>query len=202
VLLGVARDIGEQIVYTRLDTGRTGPTNRRALEVLEKARVVHRIRTADPSGPPLAASARCRRFKAALLDIGLLQRLSGVPPDVELRSEDLLAMYRGKLAEQFVAQELVASCSPSLHYWTRDARGSSAEVDFLVVRRGRVTPVEVKSGAGGSLRSLRLFLDSRPDCREGIVLRSGPFSRHTADRLTFLPLYAAASIADPLPDSP
>jgi predicted AAA+ superfamily ATPase len=199
VLLNVARQVGEQIKYTRLDENHAGPTNRRAFDVLRKARVVHKIASCDPSGLPLGASANERRFKAAMLDIGVLQCLCQVPVDLELRQSDLLAMYRGKLAEQFVAQELIASHSSELFYWAREARGSSAEVDYLVVRNGQIVPVEVKSGAGGSLRSLHSMLDRYANCPEGVVLYSGTYASLPEKRLTFLPLYYAASTGDPRP---
>ena len=200
VLLSVARQVGDQIKYTRLDDSHTGPTNRRAFELLCKAMVIYKIASCDPSGLPLGASANEKRFKAALLDIGLLQNLCQVPVDLEWREGDLLAMYRGKLAEQFVAQELIANHSSELFYWAREARGSSAEVDYLTVRDGKIVPVEVKSGAGGSLRSLHLMLDTYPNCPEGLVLYSGTYARRPEQRLTFLPLYYAGSLGDPRPD--
>ncbi len=73
-------------------------------------------------------------------------------------------------------------------------------MDYLVVRDGRIVPVEVKSGAGGSLRSLHLMLDTYPNCPEGLVLYSGMYARLPRQRLTFLPLYYAGSIGDPRPD--
>jgi len=200
VLLNVARQVGEQIKYTRLDDNHTGPTNSRAFDVLRRARVVHKIASCDPSGLPFGASASDRRFKAAMLDIGLLQCLCQIPVDLELRQDDLLAMYRGKLAEQFVAQELIACHSSELFYWAREARGSNAEVDYLVVRDGRIVPVEVKSGAGGSLRSLHWMLDTYPNCPEGLVLYSGTYASLPEKRLTFLPLYYAACTGDPRPE--
>ena len=200
VLLSTARTIGDQIKYTNLDRGHSGPTNRRAFDALRKARVIHKIASCDPSGLPLGASADDRRFKAALLDVGLLQTLCRVPVEMELRERDLLAIYRGALAAQFVAQELIACCGGDLYYWARNARGSSAEVDYLAIRDGRIAPVEVKSGASGSLRSLHLMLDTHPRCADGVVLYSGPYSRLPEQRLTFMPLYYAGSVGDPAPD--
>ena len=112
----------------------------------------------------------------------------------------MLAIYRGRLAEQFVAQELIAGHSSEIFYWAREARGSSAEVDYLAVRDGQIVPVEVKSGAGGSLRSLHLMLNTYRNCPEGVVLYSGPYARRPEQRLTFMPLYYAASLGDPRPD--
>jgi hypothetical protein len=192
-------EYGPTYRYTRLDDNHSGPTNSRAFDVLRKARVVHKIVSCDPSGLPLGARANERRFKAAMLDIGLLQCLCQIPVDLEMRQDDLLAIYRGKLAEQFVAQELIACHSSDLFYWAREARGSNAEVDYLVVRNGQIVPVEVKSGAGGSLRSLHLMLETYPNCPEGMVLYSGPYAARPEKRLTFLPLYYAAFAGDPSP---
>jgi len=63
----------------------------------------------------------------------------------------------------------------------------------------RARGFEVKSGAGGSLRSLHLLLATYPSCPEGIVLCSGPFAHRPEQRLTFMPLYAAGSLGDPPP---
>ena len=93
VFLNVARRVGEQLKYTRLDEGHTGPTNRKAFELLAKAQVIHKIPSCDPSGLPLGATANPKRFKASLLDIGLLQRLAQVPVELESKQENLLAMY-------------------------------------------------------------------------------------------------------------
>ena len=194
VFLNVAKSVGEQLKYTRLNAGHSGQMNRKAFDLLVKARVVHKIPACDPSGLPLGATANSKKFKASMLDIGLLQRLCQVPVDMELQQENLLAMYRGKLAEQFVAQELLAWHGSELFYWARDARGSSAEVDYLLVSEGKIYPIEVKSGSGGSLRSLHLMLDKYHNCPHGLVAYSGPYKERPEQKLVFLPLYAVAAI--------
>lgn len=200
VLLNIARQVGEQIKYTRLNDSHTGPTNRRAFDLLCKARVIHKIASCDPSGLPLGASVNEKRFKAVMLDIGLLQNLCQIPVELELRESNLLDMYRGKLAEQFVAQELIANHTSELFYWSREARNSNAEVDYLAIRNGKIVPVEVKSGSGGSLRSLHLMIDTYPNCPEGLVLYSGNYAHRPEQRLTFLPLYYAGLVGDARPD--
>ena len=99
------------------------------INLLNKAGVLKKIPSCNPSGLPLGATANQKKFKASILDIGLMQRLCQTPVDLELQRKDLLAMFRGKLAEQFVAQELLAYHGADLFYWSRDARESSAEVD-------------------------------------------------------------------------
>ena len=199
VFLNVAKSVGEQLKYTRLNDAHSGQMNRKAFDLLAKARVIHKIPSCNPSGLPLGATANQKKFKASMLDIGLMQRLCQVPVELELQEENLLAMYRGKLAEQFVAQELLAWHSSELFYWAREARGSTAEVDFLVVREGRIYPVEVKSGAGGSLRSLHLMLEKYCNCPQGLVLYSGVSNKIPEQKLVFLPLYSASIIGDRRP---
>jgi uncharacterized protein len=194
VFLNAAKSIGEQLKYTRLNDGHSSQMNRKAFDLLVKARVLHKIPACDPSGLPLGATANQKKFKASMLDIGLMQRLCQVPVELELQQENLLAMYRGKLAEQFVAQELLVWQGLELFYWAREARGSSAEVDFLVVRQGKIYPVEVKSGSGGSLRSLHLMLKKYPNCPQGLVLYCGTSNKLSGQKLQFLPLYCVSAM--------
>ena len=196
VFFNVAKSIGEQLKYTRLNDGHSGQMNHKAFNLLAKAKVIHKIPACNPSGLPLGATANLKKFKSTMLDIGLLQRICQVPAELELKQENLLAMYRGKLAEQFVAQEMLAKNSSELFYWARDVRGSSAEVDYLAVRQGNIYPVEVKSGASGSLKSLHLMLEKYQNCPQGLVLYSGTYKELPEQKLTFMPLYCAAIISD------
>ncbi len=182
--------------YTRLNAGHSSQTNRKAFDLLNKARIIHKIPDCDPSGLPLAATANQKKFKASFLDIGLMQRISQVPVELELQQNNLLSMYRGKLAEQFVAQELLAWHSSELFYWSRDARGSNAEVDYLAVQGSDIYPIEVKSGAGGSLKSLHLMLKTYPNCPYGLVLYDGTYRKQPEQKLMFMPLYSVYTVAN------
>lgn len=196
VFLNAAKSIGEQLKYSRLCQGFSYQTAHKAFDLLARARLLHKIPSCDPSGLPLGATANPKKFKACLLDIGLLQRICQVPADLERRHDDLLAMYRGKLAEQFVAQEMIAWHGEGLHYWARDAKNSNAEVDYLAVKNGEIFPVEVKSGPAGKLRSLHLLLEKYSNCPKGYVLHSGPAKELPDQRLHFLPLFATPLIGD------
>ncbi len=196
IFLNAAKSVGEQLKYTHLNTAHSYQTNHKAFDLLVKARILHKIPACDPSGLPLGATANQKKFKACMLDIGLLQRLCQVPVDTEISQENLLSIYRGKLAEQFVAQELLAWHSKELFYWVRNAKSSNAEVDYLTVRNGKIYPVEVKSGPGGKLKSLHLMLQSYPNCPNGLILYSGTYKDLPEQKITFLPLYATPIIGD------
>ena len=93
---------------------------------------------------------------------------------------------------QFIAQELI-STQDTLYYWSRQKKNSSAEVDFLAVKEGEIIPVEVKSGSSGRLKSLHLFLQSFPNCKEGYVFSCRPYSQLSEQKLKFIPLYFCQS---------
>ena len=70
------------------------------------ANLIHQIQAINTIGFPVQIVSR-RIFKTSILDIGLLNYLCGISASEEFLKSDLLAIYRGALAEQFVAQELV-----------------------------------------------------------------------------------------------
>jgi len=200
VFSSVAKSVGQQIKYARLAQGFANPTIKKAFDLLNMAQVIRKVRSTSPAGLPLGAYASESKFKALMLDIGLLRHLYGMPVDVEYTKNDLLAVYQGAMAEQFVGQELLAAGQDELCYWSREAKGSSAEVDFLTAQQGKIYPVEIKSGASGRLKSLHLLLTTYPNCPYGYVLSSAPYAELPEQKLVFLPLYYAAGLAAPFKD--
>ena len=95
------------------------------------------------------------------LDAGLVNYASGIQREF-LLSSDLMDTWRGMAAEQIVAQELRAlsfDVGQKQHYWMRNKRGSTAEVDFIYVYEGKIIPIEVKSGHNAHLKSLHQFMN-------------------------------------------
>jgi predicted AAA+ superfamily ATPase len=195
VLMSTARSVGSQIKYSNLAVGPTVPTIKNAFALLERAQVVHRVTGVTRIGLPLGA-ASSRRFKAIMVDLGLLHRLNEGPLDAAYATANLLGIYRGALAEQYVGQELLTAGDRELHYWSRAAKSSTAEIDYLIARAGDVRPVEVKSGPAGRLRSLHLLLREQPDCAPGIVLSEAPYAELPEQDLVFVPLYFAGQLGD------
>lgn len=66
-------------------------------------------------------------------------------------------------------------------------------MDYLAAIQGKIHPVEIKSGASGSLKSLHLCLETYPNCPECIVFSEAPYSELPEQRLKFIPLYFAGS---------
>jgi len=166
---------------------------KKAFNLLCLANVIGKVPSVDPSGLPLGATVAAKIFKTLMVDIGLMRHLTGMPADVEYSKADLLNIYRGAMAEQFVGQEMVLSQNEDIYYWSRRAKSSSAEVDYVAVIDGRIHPVEVKSGVSGRLKSLHLFLGKYKNASRGIVFSMRPYAEPTEKNIVFMPLYFAFS---------
>lgn len=194
VLTSVAQRTGEQIKYSKLDENYTNPTIKKAFELLETARLFTKVRAVSPAGLPLGASASEKKFKTVFIDIGLLSNLNGFYSDKTISKQKFTSAYNGKMAEQFVGQELRASTRRELYYWSRDARGSSAETDYLIEKDQDIIPIEVKSGKTGSLKSLHLLLDSFPNVKMAYVFTEDKYGELKDKGIKFLPLFKAGSL--------
>ncbi len=194
VFSGVAANVGQQIKYTGLTKDFTIPTIKKAYESLTMARIVHKVKSVSSPGIPLEVHASDKKFKSLFLDIGLMNRVMGIDYNEALNHKNLLAIYRGQLAEQFVGQELASVSNKQLYYWAREAKNSNAEIDYLVSRSGDFIPIEVKDGPSGKLRSLHLYRQTYNPSYSA-VFHSGRMGIHHDEKIIFLPLYFASSFA-------
>ena len=77
-----------------------------------------------------------------------------------------------------------------MHWNFSEARGSNAEVDYLVQKGGRIVPVEVKSGRKGAMRSLGMLMDEKG---LSLGLRFSQENLSQYGRVRTLPLYLAGA---------
>lgn len=190
----VPSSVGSQIKYTSLDPDRRIEVTKASLDILKKALLVHLIHSTNISGLPLGANASSKVFKALFLDIGLMQHICGINPLETINSSDLTSVYKGAIAEQFIGQELLASGGSEnfkLYYWNRMKKGSTAEVDFILSRGGKLYPVEVKSGAAGKMRSMHQLFREHSEIEKGFVLSSDIYEKQAFGKLIFMPMYSA-----------
>jgi len=136
------------------------------------------------------------------LDAGLVNYASGIQKEY-LLNKDLLDTWRGMAAEQIVSQELKSisfEVGLKLNYWMRNKRGSTAEVDFILLFDGKIIPIEVKSGHNAHLKSIHQFMN---DTNHDIAIRiwSGKYSVDQVKtitgkefRLINLPFYLISAI--------
>jgi predicted AAA+ superfamily ATPase len=186
--------VGNKFKYADIDRDVNARDVRKSLNLLIKAHILHKVTAASGSGLPLAAHCNEKFFKILFLDVGLLQSTMGIARETYL-SDNLLAVYKGLVTEQFTGQQLFAlgKCfvEPELYYWQREITGSAAEVDYLWQKGDSILPIEVKAGKTGSLKSLRVYL-SEKNAPFGIRFSLHPLS--FTDSVLSIPLYAIEAL--------
>lgn len=131
-----------------------------AMRTLRKALILHltypTTQTMLPFIPDIKRSPRLQ-----VLDTGMLNYFSNIQKEV-FTSKDLNNLYKGRIAEHIVGQELIAHSDnylQPLQFWVREQKTSNAEVDFLYPSTYGHIPVEVKAGATGHLKSLLMYME-------------------------------------------
>jgi len=174
-----------------------------AFRLLEKAMLLELVYPLTSALMPMISDLK-KAPKLFWLDSGLINYAANIRKEY-LTSGDLMDTWRGKAAEQIVAQELKAlstDVGAKRNFWMRDKRGSAAEVDFVYQFDGNIIPIEVKSGHNAHLKSLHQFMD---ETHHDIALRvwSGKYAideiRTREDkifRLINLPFYMISVLPD------
>lgn len=153
--------VGRKFKYAHVSHEHRAADLATALQQLCMARVAYKVRHTSANGVPLEAEVSERDFKTLYMDVGLMCSALHLTL-LDLRREELSLINNGALAEQFVGQHLLYSGpwyqAPALHYWMREAKSASAEVDYVIAQGQQIIPVEIKAGKSGTLKSLHRFL--------------------------------------------
>ena len=121
-------------------------------------------------------------FKLYLSDVGILLNILQVKyNDIIL---DNLLQYKGIIAENYVATQLIANKS-SLIYWES---GNKAEVDFILYNDDGIIPIEVKANDNVGSQSLNVYM-KRYNPKYAIRISTKNFG--IANNIKSIPLYAA-----------
>jgi predicted AAA+ superfamily ATPase len=158
---------GERITYEKF--GGSGFRSREmseAFEVLEKAMLLCQLQATKSCELPLIGQKK-RAKKLLYLDVGFVNFKNNIQSEY-VGLKDLNGLYRGKIAEQIVGQNILAGAvnmEQSLFYWAKEKPQGAAEVDFCLAREGKILGVEVKSGHSAKLKSLLSFGDNAKDSK-------------------------------------
>lgn len=126
-----------------------------ALQWLVSARLVHKVYRSSAPGLPVSAYDDLAAFKIYLVDVGLLRRLSLLAPTAFGEGNRLFTEFKGALTENYVLQTLITRFEVPPRYWSQT--NPPYEVDFLIQRDNDIIPIEVKSEANTTSRSLKKF---------------------------------------------
>lgn len=177
IMSTAAYAVGQRIKFQNF-----GNSNYRSREVGEAMRNLHQAKiitliypttvTEPPIIPDLKKSPRLQ-----FLDTGILNYILGISAEM-LILEDLSQSYKGAIIPHIIAQEIISiqsNKSELPHFWVREKKQASSEVDLVYAMGGKVIPIEIKSGSTGSLKSLHQFME-RTNHPYAIRIYAGEFS--------------------------
>ena len=149
-----------------------------AMDCLERAYILSLDYPVTSSDVPAIPSKR-RSPKLIMVDSGVTNFVAGIQIEY-LQNKDLLDTWRGRAAEQIVAQELRILLDKNYKekqfYWVRDKKGANAEIDFVWQTPTQIIPIEVKAGTNSHLRSLHSYVNSANHHVTAVRFWSGEFS--------------------------
>jgi hypothetical protein len=159
-----------------------------AFDLLEKAMILNQIPATQSIALPLTPKEK-RPKKLLWLDVGFVNLLADLYQELLVAKENVSNVYRGKLVEQIVGQQM---CAWGMHeqkpvyYWAREKEDGNAELDFAFQQNGKAVGIEVKSGSTGKLRSLHTFLERVPNS-VGVRMYAGELRKD--DDILSVPFY-------------
>jgi len=111
VYASAPRMVGQRYKYSGVNPDIESKFLKDALQLLCEAMCLTKICHSSGTGLPLAASVNEKKFKLACLDVGMMQNSLGIQTPIAL-DMPVMQINAGSVAEQFVAQELLACSDP------------------------------------------------------------------------------------------
>ena len=144
----------KKFLYQKVKTRSRAREYEDALHWLTKAGLVNKVFRNIKPALPLSAYDDLTAFKIYLIDVGILRRHSLLDPVAIKEGNRLFTEFKGALSENYVLQSLVMQFETPPRYWTS---GNKAEIDFLIQYENSIIPIEVKSVASVTGKSLTLY---------------------------------------------
>jgi predicted AAA+ superfamily ATPase len=176
----------KKFLYSTIRKGGRAAAFESAIEWLRRAGLIILAENLSTALLPLRAYVDQGKFKAYMLDSGLLGALVDIEPKMIVTGDRILSEYNGAFTENYVATELTSGKNEHLYYWRSE---NIAEVDFVFGKDARILPLEVKSGMSGGIKSLRVFADKFKPPR---IYRTSPRNFTMDNDFINIPLYAVS----------
>lgn len=130
---------------------------------------------------PLEIYKEPKIFKLYLSDCGLLMNLAKI--SITSILNDINMLYKGIIAENYVAQTLKSKGKPLYYYESN----SKSEIDFLLNIQDEIIPVEVKASDNTTSKSLTAYIN-KYNTKYAIRISSKNFG--ISNNIKSIPLYA------------
>ena len=213
-LHGICHQPGEKITFKQISADYRSSQIREAVRLLTLAGLVIPVIATSGNGIPLDAEANEKNMKILLLDSGLLLSVLQLEGNLAQHLVDLIMtgspkdlVNKGGLVEMVAGLELLRNkpCvqRQKMFYWEKSGN-SIAEIDYLDTFHLKVTPIEIKSGTQGGMKSLWQFMREKRLTEAircsfenfGEFTYTDPQADNAKRHITIIPLYALENLRE------
>jgi predicted AAA+ superfamily ATPase len=172
----------KKFVYQVVKEGARAREYEGALNWLNDANLISKCYLVSKCAFPLKAYNDLSTFKIYMNDVGLLRRMSNLDSSIILEGNKLLEEFKGSFTENYVANALNYLSDESLNYYTFDRN----EIDFVIQRKNKIIPIEVKSDKCTNHNSLTKY-NANNDNEISFVFSKNNLSKD--GKIVNIPLY-------------
>lgn len=213
-LHGICHQPGEKITFKQISADYRSSQIREAVRLLTLAGLVVPVIATSGNGIPLDAEANEKNMKILLLDSGLLLSVLQLEGNLAQHLVELIMtgspqdlVNKGGLVEMVAGLELLRNkpCvqRQKMFYWEKSGN-SIAEIDYLDTFHLKVTPIEIKSGTQGGMKSLWQFMREKRLTEAircsfenfGEFTYTDPQADNAKRHITIIPLYALENLRE------
>jgi len=213
-LHGICHQPGEKITFKQISADYRSSQIREAVRLLTLAGLVIPVIATSGNGIPLDAEANEKNMKILLLDSGLLLSVLQLEGNLAQHLVNLIMtgspqdlVNKGGLVEMVAGLELLRNkpCvqRQKMFYWEKSGN-SIAEIDYLDTFHLKVTPIEIKSGTQGGMKSLWQFMREKRLTEAircsfenfGEFTYTDPQADNAERHITIIPLYALKNLRE------
>lgn len=213
-LHGICHQPGEKITFKQISADYRSSQIREAVRLLTLAGLVIPVIATSGNGIPLDAEANEKNMKILLLDSGLLLSVLQLEGNLAQHHVELIMtgspqdlVNKGGLVEMVAGLELLRNkpCvqRQKMFYWEKSGN-SIAEIDYLDTFHLKVTPIEIKSGTQGGMKSLWQFMREKRLTEAircsfenfGEFTYTDPQADNAERHITIIPLYALDNLRE------
>lgn len=213
-LHGICHQPGEKITFKQISADYRSSQIREVVRLLTLAGLVIPVIATSGNGIPLDAEANEKNMKILLLDSGLLLSVLQLEGNLAQHLVELIMtgspqdlVNKGGLVEMVAGLELLRNkpCvqRQKMFYWEKSGN-SIAEIDYLDTFHLKVTPIEIKSGTQGGMKSLWQFMREKRLTEAircsfenfGEFTYTDPQADNAKRHITIIPLYALDNLRE------
>lgn len=176
-------NLSNKFQYSKIENGARSRDYETSIDWLEASNMVVQSKCVKIPEIPLEGFVLEDTFKLYLSDVGILNSILKINLDDILT--DNLSLYKGIIAENYVANQLVSN-GFDLYYWKNN---NKAEVDFLLYTSDGIIPIEVKAGNNTQAKSLNIYNETYKP-KYAIRISTKEFGYNPKTKIKSIPLYA------------